>query len=96
MTREQIEAYSEAMEKGSIPDNRNPLNILRGVHASLLIKIIEHAFDVVAIARYELRNRGLDEQGMWVGNKKADKLYRMTEQKKSAPLKKAKVKRKGI
>jgi|GEM_PF-831218 len=85
MTREQIDAYTEAMNNGTIPDAKNPLACAQTFHTDLLVKIAGHCFDMVTLARYELKSRGLNEEGMWVGFKDAERIFDAYLQKRSAP-----------
>ena len=59
MTTEQIELYRKAAELGSIRDELNPIFLLRGTHTHLLWRIINRDFDVVELAKMEMRSRGL-------------------------------------
>ena len=63
MTAEQIKLYEFAAELGQLPDEKNPLFLFRDVDPQLLARIILHGFDAVAMARRELRLRGLDDEG---------------------------------
>jgi hypothetical protein len=67
MTQEQIDYYSKAASDGSVADDKNPVFMLQMVHSDLLVGILRHDFDVVELAKYELKMRGLNQQGEWVG-----------------------------
>jgi hypothetical protein len=48
-------------------DERNPEYIFNMTHTELLTKIVKGEIDPVALARKQLRNRGLDDDGIWQG-----------------------------
>lgn len=73
MKPEQIEYYRKAAEEGTIPDAQNPLHILQGTDVRLLTQIANRQLDMVALARHELQQRGLNNEGKWVGFAEAKK-----------------------
>lgn len=60
MTPEQIELYNKAAELGTIPDDMNPLFLFSVTHSHLLLRIVAGDFDPVALAKQELKNRGIE------------------------------------
>jgi len=48
-------------------DDLNPIYLFRLTATDLLVAIIKKQIDPVELARKELQNRGLDENGKWVG-----------------------------
>ncbi len=67
MTTEQIEYYRQASNEGTIPDSQNPLFLFQGTHSDILTAILKRDFDVEQLVRHELQQRGLNDQGKWVG-----------------------------
>ena len=51
-------------------DDLNPIYLFHLTATDLLVAIIKKQIDPVELARKELKNRGLDENGKWVGFKK--------------------------
>ena len=52
---------------GLLPDEENPIFLFNQIHKDLLVDIVNGRIDVVELARMELRNRGLNEEGRFVG-----------------------------
>lgn len=48
-------------------DDKNPIYMFQTTHFSLLCKVVKGEIDLLALARKELANRGLDDNGAWVG-----------------------------
>ncbi|MBK1439789.1 hypothetical protein JHJ32_07330 [Parapedobacter sp. ISTM3] len=67
MTEAQIRRYEKAAEKGIIRDEENPIFLFSITPTKLLVKLLSGKFDLKSMARMELRNRGLDDKGKWVG-----------------------------
>ena len=67
MTEEQIEYYMKQAATGELPDEKNPLFILQTVHTDLLVKIVSRDFNITSLASRELSQRGLNDQGKYVG-----------------------------
>jgi len=67
------ESQQECRESGSIgscdeiPDEKNPELIFTGVDTALLVGAINDHFDLHVLARQTLRNRGLDDDGNFIG-----------------------------
>ncbi|SHF53520.1 hypothetical protein [Flavisolibacter ginsengisoli] len=65
--------YSEFETKartGELPDELNPILLFNLTCTKLLIQILIGEIDPVELANRELRNRGLDNKGMWEGLKR--------------------------
>lgn len=50
-------------------DDLNPRYLFQGIATDLLVAVVKKQIDPVEIANKELQNRGLDENGKWVGFK---------------------------
>ena len=48
-------------------DDLNPRYIFQGIATDLLVAIVNRQIDPVELANRELKNRGLDNTGKWVG-----------------------------
>lgn len=48
-------------------DDLNPIYLLHLTATDLLVAIVKKQIDPVELARKELKNRGLDENGKWIG-----------------------------
>lgn len=55
---------SEATE---LPDDLNPKYLFNGIATDLLVGILSGAIDCKELAKQQLENRGLDNNGDWVG-----------------------------
>ena len=51
-------------------DDLNPRYLFQGIATDLLVAIVNHQIDPNELANTELKNRGLDKTGKWVGFKK--------------------------
>ncbi len=51
----------------NLPDDRNPKFLFNGTHTDLLVEIAGGKINARKLAVEQLRNRGLDKQGIWVG-----------------------------
>lgn len=58
------------METRELSDELNPLYLYSLTATALLTDILAGKIDPVEFAKKELKNRGLDEDGKWVGFKK--------------------------
>lgn len=67
ISKDQIEQWKIAADTGSIPDEHNPLFLFSLTHHALLAKIVRGELDALELAKLQLRERGLDENGNWVG-----------------------------
>lgn len=50
-------------------DDLNPRYMFQMIATDLLVAIVKGQIDPVELAQKELRNRGLDENGRWIGLK---------------------------
>lgn len=50
-----------------MPDDENPKYMFQCIHVSLLTAIVKGEIDPKELAWNELRNRGLNANGTWVG-----------------------------
>ena len=48
-------------------DDLNPNYLLTGIARDLLVAIVNKQINPIELANKELKNRGLDENGKWVG-----------------------------
>jgi uncharacterized protein YjfI (DUF2170 family) len=71
MTEQQIKDYQAAAELGLIPDSENPLFIFSQTHGDLLVEIAGGGIDIIKLAQFELRCRGQNDKGKFVGFNKA-------------------------
>jgi hypothetical protein len=67
MTTKEYNHYRAAAALGLIPDEENPLFLFNQTHKDLLLDIINRKIDAAELARMELKNRGLNEKGRFVG-----------------------------
>lgn len=61
--------YNKAALTGEIKDSENPIFIFSQTSVELLCAIAKGEIDAVEFAKHELKSRGLNENGMWVGLK---------------------------
>lgn len=67
MTRKEYKNWNNKAEFGTVADELNPAFILSSVSSELLTQIIKGEIDLQELAKREMENRGLDENGKWVG-----------------------------
>lgn len=67
MTQEQIEKYRQAAANGSLPTEENPLFLFSKVSTSLLVKALAREFNIMDLIRMQLRERGVNNKGQWIG-----------------------------
>ena len=67
MTDEQIAKFKQAAKDSSLPDEENPLFMFSSVSTNLLAKILAKDFNVLTLVRMQLRERGVNDKGQWVG-----------------------------
>jgi hypothetical protein len=58
---------NEKRKTDELPDDKNPIYLFSNTHADLLVQIVGNKIDSRKLALEQLRNRGLDEEGRWVG-----------------------------
>ena len=59
--------YRAMAALGLLPDEENPIFLFNQIHKDLLLDIINRKIDARELARMELRNRGLNDEGRFVG-----------------------------
>lgn len=69
MTKEQIKDYRDAAKTGRIPDEKNPLFLFQSTNVELLKMILSGEINCFQLAEMEMANRGLDNDGNWIGFK---------------------------
>ena len=57
-----------------LPDEQNPAFIFSQTHTELLVKALKGEIDLLKLVKKELINRGLNDEGQWVGFENAKKL----------------------
>ncbi|MEE1946394.1 hypothetical protein VRU48_14820 [Pedobacter sp. KR3-3] len=67
MTQEQITKYQQAAKEGSLPPEENPLNLFATTSTNLLAKVLAREFNVLTLVRMEMRKRGVNDKGQWIG-----------------------------
>lgn len=76
MTSEQITKYQQAAKDGSLPQEENPLNLFATTSTNLLAKILAKEFNILILVRMEMRKRGVNDKGQWVGFQAANQLHK--------------------
>lgn len=74
MTKEQIKEWNEAAINGTMDDNENPIFAFSMTSTNLLVRCLNNELDALKLIRHELRNRGLNEKGIFVGFNQADEI----------------------
>lgn len=69
MTEQEFKEYNQAALKGTLKDELNPIFIFSMTSTSLLVDMLSNRLGPKALIRQELKNRGLDETGKYVGFK---------------------------
>jgi len=69
MTRKELKKWNDKAVKGTVSDELNPAFMLSGINSELLSKVIKGEIDLQELAKREMENRGLNENGKWVGFK---------------------------
>jgi hypothetical protein len=82
MTQEQINRYKQAAKDGSLPDEENPLFLFNTTSTNLLVKLLGKEINLPTLIRLQLRERGVNDKGQWIGFEKAKQLM---QGKKSKP-----------
>ena len=67
MTMAEYNQYRTMAALGLLPDEENPIFLFNQIHKDLLIDIISGKIDAAELARIQLRNRGLNNEGKFVG-----------------------------
>lgn len=70
-TKSIVTPADEGMRAGrretGISDDENPEFIFATTHTTLLCRAVKGEIDLLALAKKQLRNRGFNEDGAWVG-----------------------------
>jgi hypothetical protein len=67
MTTKEYNQYRTAAALGLLPDEENPIFLFNQTNKDLLLDIITGKIDTRELARMELRNRGMNYEGRFVG-----------------------------
>ena len=67
MTTKEYNEYRTAAALGLIPDEENPIFLFNQTNTNLLLDLINGKIDARELALIELKNRGLNDQGRFVG-----------------------------
>ncbi|WP_214072585.1 hypothetical protein [Mucilaginibacter sp. dw_454] len=71
MTTEQINKYKQAAKDGSLPNEENPLFLFSTTSTNLLVKLLGKEFNLATLVRMQLRERGVNDKGQWIGFERA-------------------------
>jgi hypothetical protein len=71
MTPEQINKYKQAAKEGNLPSEENPLLLFSTTSTNLLVKLLGKDFNLATLVRMQLRERGVNDKGQWIGFEKA-------------------------
>ena len=71
MTPEQINKYRQAAKDGSLPNEENPLFLFSTTSTNLLAKLLSKEINLTTLIRMQLRERGVNDKGQWIGFEKA-------------------------
>ena len=55
------------MNEQHLSDDKNPAFLFSITDTQLLVKIVNNQIDAKQFAQEELRKRGLDDNGIWIG-----------------------------
>ena len=58
-----------------IPDDLNPKFLFNGTKTELLVRVVKGEIDLMKLVREQLAQRGVDENGLWVGFPEAKKIH---------------------
>ena len=61
--------------KDIIPDEVNPKFIFNGTNTELLVRVLKGEIDPMRLVKEQLVQRGVDENGFWVGFIKAKRIH---------------------
>lgn len=87
MTPEQVNRYKQAAKDGSLSREENPLFLFSTTSTNLLVKLLSKEINLTTLIRMQLRERGVNDKGQWIGFEKA-----MQQMPGAAPVKKQPVK----
>lgn len=68
--KDKYREFETKARTGDIPDELNPIFLFNLTRTELLVQIVSGELDTVELAQRQLGNRGLDNQGNWVGFKR--------------------------
>jgi hypothetical protein len=71
MTPEQVNKYRQAAKDGSLPIEENPLYLFATTSTNLLVKLLGKEINLTTLIRMQLRERGVNDKGQWIGFEKA-------------------------
>lgn len=77
LTEKGLEKLRLSSDFASRPDDVNPRYLFTQTPTALLIEALRGDFDLKALIRVELANRGQDEKGNWVGFEQAAKIHKI-------------------
>ncbi len=58
-----------------LPDDLNPKYLFQSIHTDLIVQAVNNQIDLLQLAKKELANRGLDNNGLWIGFNKAKEIH---------------------
>lgn len=58
-----------------IPDDINPKFIFNGTNTELLVRVLKGEIDPMRLVKEQLVQRGVDENGFWVGFTEAKRIH---------------------
>ena len=58
-----------------IPDELNPKFIFNSTNTELLVLLLKGEIDLMSLVKEQLAQRGVDENGFWVGFAEAKKIH---------------------
>ena len=61
--------------KDIIPDEVNPKFIFNGTNTELLVRVLKVEIDPMRLVKEQLVQRGVDENGFWVGFAEAKRIH---------------------
>lgn len=64
---QQVNEWKAGAALGFIPDDENPLFLLNGAAKDILVQILGGGIDIIELVKFELRSRGLNEEGRFIG-----------------------------
>lgn len=66
----------------NLEDSLNPEFLFSLTDTELLVSILNRSIDSIELARNELQKRGCDENGIWVGFKKSEEVFKALDKTK--------------
>lgn len=66
-TEEQILEWNRSAIRGQIPDDENPIFIFHQTSTDLLVDMLSGKINVKALIKHQLKCRGFDQTGRFVG-----------------------------